>query len=72
MQVIELSKSYCNEFYNGNFNEMIEKKDGNIFDDEKIKKAFNFNNGTKKDFKSYMENNKQYCKYYDLVNRQYI
>ena len=33
----------------------------NVWDMERIKKAFNNGNGTLKDFKAYMENNKQYA-----------
>lgn len=72
MLVIELSKSYCNNFYNNDFNAMIKALDGVIFDDVQIKKAFNFGNGSIKDFKAYINNNKSYCKYYDLINKKYL
>lgn len=32
-----------------------------IWTEEQIKGAFNFGNGTIKDFKNYMDNNKQFC-----------
>ena len=72
MEVLELSKNYCKKFYNGSFDKMIEEKDGIIFDNKVIKSAFNSGNGTKKDFKRYMKNNKVFCKYYDLKNKIYI
>ena len=41
----------------------ISKKSGlkRTWTAEDIKKAFNLGNGTIKDFKKYMENNKQFC-----------
>ena len=72
MEVLELSKNYCERFYNGDFDKMIKEKDGIIFDNKTIKSAFNFGKGRKKDFKRYMENNKIFCKYYDLKNKKYI
>lgn len=33
----------------------------NIWTEKRIKGAFNSGNGTMKDFKEYMNNNKQYC-----------
>ena len=35
--------------------------DFNVWDDERIKNAFNFGNGTIKNFEEYMRNNKRYC-----------
>ncbi len=37
--------------------------DFNYWDDKRIKAAFNDGNGTFADFKKYMENNRQYCKF---------
>lgn len=72
MLVIELSKNYCYNFYNNDFYAMVEALDGVIFDDVQIKKSFNFGNGSIKDFKEYINNNKSYCKYYDLINKKYL
>lgn len=33
----------------------------NVWDDKRIKNAFNFGNGTIKHFEEYMRNNKRYC-----------
>ena len=44
-----------------NINDGIEKGFYNIWNDERIKKAFNFGNGTIKDFNNYMNDNKKYC-----------
>lgn len=72
MKIIELSRKRCDEDYNGNFKKMIEVKDGLIFDAEITQRAFNFGNGTEKDLKEYIRNNKIFCKYYDLENQKYI
>ena len=48
IKVLELSLDYCKKFYNGSFDKMIEEKDGIIFDNEVIQKAFNFGNGAEK------------------------
>lgn len=41
-------------------------------DDEFIRKAFNFGRGTMQDFKRYIENNRQYCKWYDAERGAFI
>lgn len=68
MQVLEISKDYLKKFYNGNISLLIECKDGVIYDDKRIKNAFNRGNGTVSDFKRYLNNNKNFCYYYDLEN----
>lgn len=72
MNIIELDKKFCKEDYNGNYEEMIKAKDGVIFTDEVVKSAFNFGNGTEKDLKKHIENNRCFCKYYDLDKKQFI
>lgn len=72
MKILELSKSYCSKEYDGNFQKMIDEEDGVIYDDYRIKKAYNRGNGTPKDFKRYMENNRKYCLYYDMENHMFI
>lgn len=59
--VLEIGKSYINRFYNGNLNAAIKEKEGILWTDEKIKAAFNCGNGTKKDLKNHIENNKKYA-----------
>ena len=44
---------------NGNFN---------IWDDERIKNAFNFGKGTKKDMMNYIDDNKKYSKFIIIEN----
>ena len=72
MKIIELSKSYVNKFYDGNFGKAIAEQDGIVYDDKKIKLAFNFGNGTFKDFNRYMKANTKVCKFYDLENNCYM
>ena len=72
MKILELSCKYAKEFYNNNYQKMIIKNDGELYDDNRIRKAFNFGFGTIEDFKRYMENNKQYCRFYDIENKRYI
>lgn len=72
MKILELSKSYIRKHYNNNYDNAINALDGVLFDDERVKHAFNFGNGTVKNFIGYIKNNRQFCKYYDLENNQYI
>ena len=46
MLVVEISRK-CGDF--------------NVWNDERVKAAFNSGKGTEKHFKEYMNNNKQYC-----------
>ena len=68
MQVLEINKDYLKKFYDGNISLLIECKDGVIYDDKRIKNAFNRGNGTISDFKRYLNNNKRFCYYYNLEN----
>ena len=60
MLVYEISKKY------GSVKKAMEAGLYNTWDDERIKNAFNFGNGTKKDFINHMENNKKYC-YFRII-----
>jgi hypothetical protein len=64
--ILEIGKSYVNVFYNGNLNEAVKNKDGILWTDERIKKAFNFGNGTKKHLENYINNNKKYCYFVEV------
>lgn len=72
MRILEMSRSCCRSDYAGNFSAMIAAGDGIIYDDERIRHAFNFGNGTPTDFRQYVENNRKYSRYYDLDSRAYI
>lgn len=72
MEIIEISKKYLKKFYNNDISLIIGCKDGIVFNDELIKKAFNRGNGTILDFKRYMNNNKIFCYYYDLENNKML
>ena len=72
MQIIELDRSYCRKEYGGDFAAMIQSRDGLIYDDELIRRGFRFGAGTVADFRQYVENNRKYCRYYDLTAHAYI
>lgn len=72
MKVLELSKNYIKKFYNNNFDKAIEALDGVLYDDERIKHAFNFGHGSDSDLIEHIKWNRPYCKYYDLINQKYI
>lgn len=64
--ILEISKKYLREFYNGDLKAAILKKDGILWTNEKIKAAFNNGNGYIKDLKRYMNDNKIYCYFVEV------
>lgn len=58
MKVYEISRKALEEI--GSIRETLNYGYYTIWTDERIKEAFNFGNGTKKDFDEYKENNKKY------------
>lgn len=64
--IFEIGKSYVKKFYNGNLKQCIQEKDVIIWTDERIKKAFNFGNGTIKDLNRYMHDNKEFCYFVEI------
>ena len=72
MKILELSKNYVKKFYNNNFDKAIEALDGVLYDDKRIKHAFNFGRGSNADLLRYIKDNRPYCKYYDLAAKRYI
>lgn len=72
MKVLEISKDYLKECYDGDISLLIGCKDGVIYDDERIKNTFNCGNGTISDFKRYLNDNKKFCYYYDLENNKIL
>lgn len=59
--ILEIGKSYVRDFYNGDLKECIKQGDGIDWTPEHIKAAFNSGNGTEKDLKRYMEDNKNHA-----------
>lgn len=59
--ILEIGKSYVEKIYNGNLKECIKQKDGILWTPNRIKNAFSLGNGTEKDLKEYINNNKKYC-----------
>jgi hypothetical protein len=72
IRILELSKDYGKKFYNGDYKKMIDDMDGVLYDDENIKQAFNYGNGSFSDLMRYIKDNRQYAKYYDLNKKRYI
>lgn len=64
--ILELGKVFINNVYSGNIKAAINDKAGILWTDEKIKAAFNFGNGSEKDFKRYMNNNKKYAYFVEV------
>lgn len=72
MNILELYKRHCKEIYGGSYEKMIEAKDGVLFTEEVVKSTFNFGNGTEKDLKKHIENNRCFCRYFDLDTGKFI
>lgn len=72
MKICMLDRKDCRKSYNGNFLKMIEADQYMEFDDERIRRAFNFGNGTEKDMERFMEDNKCDFRFYDAENSRYI
>ena len=59
--IIEIDKGYLNEFYNGDITKAYQQGDYLEWTPERIKRAFNFGNGTEKDLEKYIRLNKQFA-----------
>ena len=59
--IIEIDKGYLNEFYNGDIIKAYQQGDCLEWTPERIKRAFNFGNGTEKDLERYIRLNKQFA-----------
>lgn len=59
MKIFEVNKRYIKEL--GSIEKAIQEGYCINWDKEKIKAAFNYGDGTIKDFKNYMDNNKKIC-----------
>ena len=64
--ILEIGKSYINKFYSGDLAAAIKEKDGILWTNEKIKAAFNFGNGTIKDLKNHINNNRKYAYFVEV------
>lgn len=72
MMVYELCRKDLREEFKNDAKKMIRGKMYILWDEERVKHAFNFGNGTMKDFKRYMKDNKIYCRYYDAESKSFI
>lgn len=68
MKIAEIDIAYCRKEYGGDAKRMIAAGDALIFDEDRVKSAFNFGNGTEKDLRRYIANNRKYMRFYDLEN----
>ena len=64
--ILEIGKSYINKFYGGDLAAAVKEKDGILWTDEKIKLAFNNGNGSIKDLKNHINNNKKYAYFVEV------
>jgi hypothetical protein len=64
--ILEIGKSYINKFYGGDVCAAVKEKDGILWTPEKIKAAFNNGNGSIKDLKNYISNNKKYAYFVEV------
>lgn len=72
MKIYMLDRKDCRKNYNGNFLKMIEAEQYVEFDDERIRRAFNFGHGIEKDMERFMEDNKYDFRFYDAEKLRYI
>lgn len=66
--IIEISRKKAQELKS--IDKAIKNLWFTVWTPERIKAAFNFGNGTKKDFDRYMKNNKDYCIFKDLTEKE--
>lgn len=64
--ILEIDRAELREYYKGNIKRAIAEKGGLLWTTERIKHAFNFGNGTEKDLKQYMKDNKIYCVFVEI------
>ena len=72
MRIYALDRAYCQNRFSGNFRKMIEAGEYVEFDDNRIRRAFNFGNGTEKDMNRFMRDNNKYCRFYDAEKSVYL
>ena len=72
IQVCKKDNPYLVRHYHNNPAEMVKAGDGIVWTADKIRSAFNFGNGTEKDLRRYIENNKCFCAFYDTEKGTFI
>ena len=65
--IIEISRKKAQEL--GSTEKAIKNGFFTVWNEKRIKQAFNFGNGTKKDFFRYQQSNKQFCIFQDLSEK---
>lgn len=70
MKILEIYKQWFRTDYNNDLQRVLCEYENNndfiVWTAERVKSAFNFGNGTEKDLKKHIANNKCYCIFYDL------
>lgn len=66
--IIEISRKKAQEL--NSVDKAIKNLWFTVWTPERIQGAFNFGNGTQKDFECYMKNNKDYCIFKDLTEKE--
>ena len=74
--IIEVCKRgdvYLRQYYHNNPLEMVKAGDGMQWTVDRIRRAFNFSNGTEKDLRRYIhDNNRVHCLFYDTEKGAFI
>ena len=72
MRIAEIGRDYLKKEYGGNRAAALAAGDFILFDDDRIRRAFNAGAGTAADMRRWMKDNAAYCIFYDLDARAYI
>jgi hypothetical protein len=69
IEVCKKNDPYLKKYYNNDPLAMVKAGDGLLWDNDRIRSAFNFGRGTEKDLYRYMNDNKMFCAFYDTEKR---
>lgn len=64
--ILEIGKTYIQRHYNGNLKAAVKAKDGILWTDERIKAAFNNNEGSVSNLKEHINNNRPYAHFINI------
>lgn len=70
--IIQISRKWLREGYNGNVQQLIKAGDYLDFTPDRIKEAFAGGHGTITDLYEYINNNRQFAIFYDTEKQRYI
>ena len=72
IEVCKKNDPYLKQHYHNNPLEMVQAMDGLLWTPDRIKSAFSFGNGTEKDLREYMDNNRKFCAFYDIDKECFV